>query len=75
MWQFIAAVAVTLIGSYVLRPKPQNQPPASVEQIKVPTAESGREFGVLFGCRYIHGNVIWYGDLKTVPIRTKSGKK
>lgn len=74
-WQFIAAVAVTLIASFALRPKPQNTPPAGLNDVKVTTAEDGREFGVLFGCRYVHGNVCWYGHLKTTPIRAKGGKK
>jgi hypothetical protein len=75
MWQFIAAVAITLIGSFILRPKPQTQPPAGLSDIRVTTAEDGRELGVLFGCRFGHGNVVWYGDLRTTPIRVKGGKK
>jgi hypothetical protein len=75
MWQFLAAVALTLVASYVLRPRPQTQPPAGLSEIKVTTAEDGRELGVLFVCRYIHGNVVWYGDLRTTPIKVKGGKK
>jgi hypothetical protein len=75
MWQFLAAVALTLVASYVLRPRPQTQPPAGLSEIKVTTAEDGRELGVLFGCRYVHGNVVWYGDLRTTPIKVKGGKK
>jgi len=75
MWQFLAAVALTLVASYVLRPRPQTQPPAGLSEIKVTTAEDGRELGVLFGCRYIHANVVWYGDLRTTPIKVKGGKK
>jgi hypothetical protein len=75
MWQFLATVAINLIVSYVLRPKPQTQPPAGLSEIKVTTAEDGKELGVLFGCRYVHGNVVWYGDLRTTPIKVKGGKK
>lgn len=76
MWQFIAAVAVTLIASFVLRPKPQTRPPAGLSEIKAPTADDGRSIPVLFGCRKLRGpNVVWYGDLRTVPIRVKGGKK
>lgn len=75
MWQFLATIAINLIVAYVLRPKPQTQPPAGLSEIKVTTAEDGKEFGVLFGCRYVHGNVVWYGDLRTTPIKTKGGKK
>jgi hypothetical protein len=31
---------------------------------------------VLFGCKNMKGaNVVWYGDLKTTPIKVKGGKK
>ncbi len=50
-------------------PKPRHSPPAGIEQFSVPTAEEGRAIQVLFGKRYIAGpNVVWYGDLKSVPI-------
>jgi hypothetical protein len=76
MWQFIAGIAIALIASFVLRPKPQTQPPAGLNDIKAPTAEDGREIPVLFGCRPIRGpNVVWYGDLETQPIKSEGGKK
>jgi hypothetical protein len=75
MWQFLATVAINLIVSYVLRPKPQTQPPAGLSEIKVTTAEDGKELGVLFGCRYVHGNTVWWGDLRTTAIKVKGGKK
>ena len=76
VWQFIAGVALALIGGYALRPKPQTQPPKGLSQIKAPTADDGREIPVLFGCRHLRGpNVVWYGDLRTTPIRTEGGKK
>jgi len=76
MWFFIAGVAIALLASYALTPKPQNAPPAGINEIDVPTAEEGREIPVLFGCRKIKSpNVVWYGDLKTVPIKSSGGKK
>ena len=76
MWQFLVGVAIALIASFALRPKPQTQPPAGLGDIKAPTAEDGREIPVLFGCRYIRGpNVVWYGDFRTTAIKSKSGKK
>jgi hypothetical protein len=76
MWQFIAAIVIVAIASFVLRPKPQTQPPAGINDIKAPTAEDGREIGVIFGCKYLRGpNVVWYGDLRTTPIKSKGGKK
>lgn len=76
MWQFFVGIAISLLATFVLRPKPQTRPPAGLSEIQAPTAEDGREIPVLFGCRYLRGpNVVWYGDLKTEAIRVKGGKK
>lgn len=74
MWQFFALVAISLVGAYVLRPRPQSAAPPPVQQVDAPTAEDGREIPVLFGCRNIKGpNVVWYGTVVTEPIRVKGG--
>lgn len=76
MWWYIAVFIVALVVSYAMTPKPQSQPPAGLGDIKAPTAEEGREIPVPFGTRDIESaNVVWYGDLKTVAIRKKGGKK
>lgn len=76
MFLFIAGVAVALVVSYALAPKPQSRPPAGLNELKVPTAEEGREIPVLFGCRKIESpNVVWYGDLRTKAIKSDGGKK
>lgn len=76
MWWYIAVFIVALVVSYAMTPKPQSQPPAGLGDIKAPTAEEGREIPVLFGTRDLESpNVVWYGDLQTVAIRKKGGKK
>ena len=76
VWWYVVAFVVALVVGYAMIPKPQSQPPAGLGDIKAPTAEEGREIPVLFGTRDIEGpNVVWYGDLKTVAIRKKGGKK
>ena len=76
MWQFFIGLGIALIATFAIRPKPQNVRPSGINEIEVPTAEEGREIPVLFGSRDISGaNVVWYGDLRTTPIKTKSGKK
>lgn len=76
MWPFIAGLVIALAATYALTPKPQSQPPAGLNEIDLPTAEEGREIPVLFGCRRIRSaNVVWYGDLKTKPIKSSGGKK
>jgi hypothetical protein len=76
MWWYVAVFIVALVVAYSMAPKPQTQPPQGLGDVKVPTAEEGREIPVLFGTRHIEGpNVVWYGDIKTVAIRKKGGKK
>jgi len=74
-WQVVLWVVSTVI-SYALQPKLQAPKPAGLGDFQVPTAEEGREIPVLFGSRDINGpNVVWYGDLRTVPVKKKGGKK
>lgn len=76
MWWYVVVFIVALAVAYHKAPKPQSQPPAGLGDIQVPTAEDGREIPVLFGSRILAGpNVVWYGDLRTVAIRKKGGKK
>lgn len=76
MWAFVAGFVIAMAVSYAMTPKPQTRPPAGLNEIDVPTAEEGREIPVLFGCRRIKSpNVVWYGDLKTKPIKSSGGKK
>lgn len=75
---WIAAIifVVALIVAYTMQPKPETRPPAGIDEIQAPTAEIGREIPVLFGTRKISSaNVVWYGDLRTVAIKKKGGKK
>ncbi len=75
---WIAAVIFVgaLVVAYTMQPKPETRPPAGLDEIQAPTAEVGREIPVLFGRRRFDGaNVVWYGHLRTVPIKSKGGKK
>lgn len=73
--ELLAIFIVSMILSIALAPKPPKPAPASIQDFDVPTAEEGRPIPVVFGTVLITGaNVIWYGDLRTSPIKTKSGK-
>lgn len=75
-WWYALYFVVALVISYSLTPKAQNAKPAGLDEIQAPTAEVGREIPVLFGTRDITGpNVVWYGDLRTVPVKKSGGKK
>lgn len=76
MWFLVALFVGSLLLSFALAPKPQTQKPAGLSEITAPVAEEGIEIPVLFGTRDISGpNVVWYGHLKTVAIKSKGGKK
>jgi hypothetical protein len=72
----IALLVVSAVLSAVLAPKaPQAKPPA-LSDFSVPTAEEGRPIPVIFGDVWVTGsNVLWYGALRTEPIRKSGGKK
>lgn len=78
---FLISLAISLVvsvASAFLRPStptPDSPKPATLDQFRIATAEEGRPVPVLFGRRFILGpNIIWYGDLRTEPVREKSGK-
>lgn len=77
--QFLAYIAVLLVAYIVavaLAPKPPKPKPASLEDFEIPIAEQGRPIPVAFGTVTVTGpNVVWYGDLRTKPIKSRTGKK
>jgi hypothetical protein len=76
MWWYVAIFIASLVISYVLIPKPQQNPPPGLNEVKAPTAEEGREIPVLFGTREIKGmNVVWYGDIRLIAVKSEAGKK
>lgn len=76
MWWVVAIFVGMLVLSFAFAPKPQTTPPAGLSEIQAPTAEVGREIGVLFGTRDINGpNFTWFGHLKTKAIKSSGGKK
>lgn len=76
VWWYIIIFIVALVIGVAMQPKAQTVKPAGLGDFVAPTAEEGREIPVLFGTRDIEGpNIVWYGQLKVVPIRKKSGGK
>lgn len=66
-------VIVSLVVSYLLRPKPQNAAPQNPEG--VPSIADDAIIPVLFGTRELsNNNVLWWGDTLSVGIVRKSGK-
>jgi len=76
MWPQIIIMIVALIVAVALAPKAPTPKPASLDDFDVPVAEEGRPIPVVFGTVTITGaNVLWYGDLRSTPIKSKGGKK
>lgn len=76
IWWYVAVFFVALVVAYSAVPKPQSQPPPGLGDVKLPTAEEGREIPVLFGTREMTApNVIWWGDFSAEPVKKKGGKK
>lgn len=74
-WYFIITLVVSVGLSIAMQPKTPKPPPASMSDFSVPTAEEGRPIPVVFGTVIVTGpNVVWYGDLRNAPVKTKSGK-
>lgn len=75
-WWLVAWAAVAVLGSFLRSPRKSDESvlPATMEDIDVPTATEGRPVPVLFGTRLIENpNVVWWGDLRTVAIKSKGG--
>ena len=75
-WVQVILLVVSLVLSYALRPKPVIPKPAALEDFEIPVAELGRAIPVLFGTMVLKSpSVMWYGALRSVPIKKKGGKK
>lgn len=76
MWPQIIMLAVSLIVSYALRPKPQRPKPPAFEEIDIPQSAEGTSQAMDFG-------TVWTGDwmvlgatnYRTEGIRRKVKKK
>lgn len=75
-WMQIVTWIVTTLIQYAIAPKPPKPRAAELKDIDAPTADEGRPVPVVFGTVLVKGvNVVWYGDLRTTPIKSKGGKK
>lgn len=75
IWQQILLWVISTLISSALQPKPDKPKAAALGDFSVPTAEEGLEFGILFGTGLLAPNTCWYGDLRTIAIKSGGGKK
>lgn len=67
----VAAIVAASMASKAPTPKP-----AAITEFDVPTAEEGRPIPKVFGEVWVPDpNVLWYGNLRSTPVKTKAGKK
>ena len=73
--QIFLFIIATIIQT-LLAPKPVKPKPAALSDFDVPTADAGRPIPVVFGTVLVKGpNVVWFGDLRSTPIKSGGGKK
>lgn len=76
MWVEISIwVAMTVVSAWLANkntPKPDQAKPLDVE---ASTVDASSPVPVLFGSRKMTANCVWWGDVGTTPIQTKSGGK
>jgi hypothetical protein len=66
-------VALTVVGA-LLTPKPQGPLRSGLGDFTFPTAQEGRAIPIIAGTVKVGGpNVVWWGDLSTVPVKMKAG--
>jgi hypothetical protein len=71
-WYYLVVAIIIAVVAYVMRPKPPGQPPPSLSELNIPTAEPGREIPKVYGSRRIKSpNIVWYGDLGYLPVKKK----
>lgn len=74
-WNLILGVVMTVI-SWLLRPKPEPPKAGTLADFNAPKAEEGAELGWVYGTVWIKDpQVHWYGDWRTIPVKTSEGKK
>lgn len=78
MLQQIIVWVITTVLSALLAPRPkvQDATPGQIGDKDIPMASADAPIPVLFGTRVLsQPNVVWWGDVRVVPIRRKGGGK
>lgn len=76
MWTQIAALVVSLIISYLFRPKAQGPARPTLDDINAPSAKEGQKLQILFGTRTIENlNCTAFPGIRTKAIKKSGGKK
>ena len=75
MWVQIAILVVSMVLTRLMTPKPEKPAPQALDQESLPKTAEGTPQCVIFGdCWTADFQALSYGNLRTRPIKTKSGK-
>ena len=80
-WVEVGLLALSIAVSYFLRPEPKSPAPPpepELDQLTVPQVSASDPIPKVYGTKWItSANVVWYGDLRTEPIKKEAegGKK
>ena len=70
MWVQLVIMVVSIIIQLVTRPHPPKPPAATLNDINIPTIDQGTPIAVVFGEVWVDNwMVLWYGALRTTPIK------
>lgn len=78
MWNYLITWVATTVLSALLAPRPkvQDAKPGQIGGKDIPMASQDAPIPVLFGTRVLsQPNVVWWGDVRVIPIRKSSGGK
>ncbi len=70
----VLAVASAVYSYYTTR-KMQKKNRPEPTQMDGSLADEGVSFNSIFGAPHVYGNIVWEGNVDTVPIKAKGGKK
>ncbi len=69
MWMLLIVVIMIAIVLLMPTPTPPNAAgPAGLDDFDFPTADSSRSIPELYGTLWVYGNLIWYGNLSSIPM-------
>jgi hypothetical protein len=72
---YIIYAIVVIVLAIALQPKPPGSKPATLSDVDAPTASQGRPIPKVFGTLVVQSpNIVWYGDLGYVAIKSDGGK-
>ncbi len=67
----LVVAVVAAVAAILLTPMPtmDNAKSVGLDDFSIPTNSNGRIIPEVFGTCEIHGNIIWYGDLRSKELK------